>query len=315
MGVFAQDPAPPIDMAARKASIVTLEAHINQRETRLAEMRDDIKTLDGRIEKRIDELVKMLSDTRDSPNSKTRVSQIKSAAIAGLKRSIDLYVSKRREVAERIKQEGDQAALGDLKKFDERILKRVGQITELTKSFPGYKDVDKYVSDGSSYWNGYYTENTRISDDWRQSRRDQSQSKVQRDETLAALRDAIERQAQRRADISDGLANSKLTEATRKLYQQEIGEIDAASDRINSDIVEISTPGGSSATQAPGLNEAMDMGHMLDDARKDLRQDMGNLFHLYDEFDKGRSSTNDLKENLIARKKWMEANDIAPAAK
>ena len=56
---FAQTaPAPAIDMEARKASVVNLEAQISQREARLAEVREDIKTLDGRIEKRIDSVVK-----------------------------------------------------------------------------------------------------------------------------------------------------------------------------------------------------------------------------------------------------------------
>ena len=51
---------------------------------------------------------------------------------------------------------------------------------------------------------------------------------------------------------------------------------------------------------------------MLDDARKDLRGDVASLFRLYDQFDKERFRINEMKENLAARKEWLEKN--APAA-
>jgi len=41
-----------------------------------------------------------------------------------------------------------------LKTFDERIGKRLTQVMELAKSFPGFKDTNKYESYGSSYSNG-----------------------------------------------------------------------------------------------------------------------------------------------------------------
>jgi hypothetical protein len=43
---------PPIDLEARKASVVNLESHISQREKRLAELGQDIVILDGRIKER-----------------------------------------------------------------------------------------------------------------------------------------------------------------------------------------------------------------------------------------------------------------------
>jgi hypothetical protein len=299
-------PAPGIDMEARKASVVNLEAQIALREARLEEVGEDIKTVDGRIEKRIDSIVKMLADTRDSQDSKTRISQIKQDAITGLRRAIDLYVSKRKEVAERVKK-GDQAALGDLEKFDKRISTRVAQIVELSKSFPAYKDVKKYESEGGDYWNGYYHENTRISEEWKQSRRDDTQGKVQRDEVTTAIKEGIERLDQRRRSLQDALENRKPSEATRKLYSQELGQIDAQMENLNSQLVEVTLPTGG-ATRTPSLDEAVDMGQLLDDARKDLRADVSNLFQLYDSFDKERYRVGEMKENLAARKQWLEKN-------
>jgi hypothetical protein len=304
------DPAPVIDLEARKASVVNLEAQITHREARLEEVREDIKTIDGRIEKRIDSIVKMLADTRDSQDSKTRISQIKQDAITGLRRAIDFYVAKRKEVAERVKK-GDESALGDLEKFDQRISTRIAQIVELSKSFPAHEDVKKYESDGGDYWHGYYYENSRISEEWKQSRRDDTQGKVQRDEVTTAIKEGIERLDQRRRTLVDMLDNRNPSESARKLYIQELGQIDAQIENLNAQLVEVALPTGG-ATRTPSLDEAVDMGQMLDDARKDLRGDVSRLFQLYDAFDKERFRLTEMKENLAARKEWLEKN--APAA-
>lgn len=305
------EPVPVMDLEARKESVVNLEAQIELRETRLTELGQDIVTLDGRIEKRVDSLVKILADTRDSQDSKTKISQIKQDAIQGLRRGIDLYVAKRKEVAERVKK-GDEAALGDLGKFDTRISTRVDQIVELSKSFPAHEDVKKYESDGGDYWNGYYYENSRISDEWKQNRRDNSQSKVQRDEVTTAIREGIARLDQRQRALKDALDNRNLSTSTRKLYTQELGQIHAQMENLNAQLTEVSMPTGG-ATRQPSLDEAIDMGQLIDDGRKDLRSDVSTLFRLYDSFDKERLRVGGMKENLAARKDWLEKNP--PAAK
>lgn len=304
-------PTPVIDLEARKESVVNLESQITLRETRLAELGQDIVTLDGRIEKRVDELVKMLSDTRDSQDSKTKVSKIKQEAIQGLRRSIELYASKRKEIAESVKS-GNEAALGDLAKFDKRIGTRVQQIVELSKSFPGHEDVNKYESDGGdSYWRGYYHENTRISEEWKQNRRDGSQAKVQRDEVTKAIQEGIERLDQRRRALQDMLDNRNPSETSRKLYTEELGQIDAQSENLKSQLAEMAMP-TSGATRTPSLDDAINLQQLLDDARKDLRSDVSSLFHGYDVYNRERARLTEMKENLAARKEWLEKN--APAA-
>lgn len=296
-----------LDLEARKASIANLETHIAQREQRLAEWGHDMVELDARIEKRIDSLVTMLAGMRDSQQSRTAVTQLKKEAIEGLQRGIDLYVRKRKEVRENVRK-GDEAALGDLGKFDQRIIKRVDQIAELAKSVPTHKDVDKYVSDGSgSYWNGYYYENSRISEDWKQNRRDATQAGKMRDDTSKALRESLDRLDQRRRSLKDLLANRDLTESARNLYNNELGQIDAYQDHLNARLRDIasSTSGGA---QAVGRDQAHDVAMLLEDARRDLREDVARLFRSYDQFSEGRAYLEKLKENLAARKAWLEKN-------
>ena len=299
--------APAIDLEARKASVVTLESHISQREQRLGELAPDIVKLDARIEKRVDELVKMLASLKDSQESKTRISKLKQETMDGLRRGIDLYVSKRKEVREKART-GDEAALGDLGKFDQRISTRVDQIVELSKSFPAHEDVDKYQSEGNSYWNGYYYENSRVSEEWKQGRRDATQTKMQRDEIATAIRETIERLDQRRRTLKDLLANRKSTESARKLYLQELGEIDAHTENLNTQLTAVTKANNGSATETASRDDAMELEELLDDARKDLRQDVSTLFRLYDDFARARTQLDALKDNLKARKEWLEKN-------
>jgi len=298
-----ETPATPIDIEARKASVANLETHIAQREERLAEWGRDIVELDARIEKRVDELVKMLAGLRDSQESRTAVTRLKKDAIEGLKRGIALYVQKRKEVRE-LARTGNTGALGDLSKFDERIIKHVDQIAELTKSVPTHDDVEKYQSDGGSYWNGYYHENTRISDEWKQNRRDTIQSDK--------LREGLDRLDQRRRSLTDLLANRNLTESARELYQSELGQIDAYQDHLNARLGDVAsaTDGGG---QAVGREQAHDIELLLQDARTDLREDVSRLFRSYDQFVRGRTHLDALKQNLAARKEWLEKHAAEPS--
>jgi hypothetical protein len=251
----------------------------------------------------------MLAGLRDSQESRTKVTQLKKEAIEGLKRGIEMYVQKRKETRELVRT-GDTAATGDLDKFDVRIIKRVDQIAELTKSIPTHQDVAKYESEGGDYLNGYYYENTRISDEWKQNRRDTTGADQVRDETTKALRETLERLDQRRRSLADLMANRNLTPAAKQLYMTELGQIDAYQDHINAQLREIATTTGVGG-QAVGRDQAHDIENLIDDARKDLREDVARLFQSYDRFVKGRAYIEGLKENLAARKEWLEKN--APA--
>lgn len=308
-GEEADAPRTVINLSERRQSVINLETHIAQREERLAEWAKDIQELDTRIEKRVDELVKLLAGLRDSKESKTRVSNLKEDAIEGLRRGIQLYVEKRKQIRALIST-GDESAAGDLAKFDERIIRRVDQIAELTKSIPTHNDVDKYESGGGSYWDGYYYESRRVSDEWRQNRRDTIHADQARDEATKALRETLERLDQRRRSLKD-LLDRKPTPVQQRLYQSELGQIDAYEDHLNSELNEITTSTGGGG-KALGRDQAHDIERLIGDARADLREDVANLFQSYDRFVKGRSYIQGLKENLAARQEWLEKNAPNP---
>ena len=306
-GEEAQTPAATIDVSERRQSVINLEAHIAQREERLAEWAGDIQELDARIEKQVAELVKLLAGLRDSKESKFRVSRMKEDAIEGLNQGIQKYLRKRAEVRELVRA-GDASAAGDLAKFDDRILKRVDQIAELTKSIPTHRDVDKYESDGGgNYWDGYYYESRRISDDWKQNNRDTNHADMARKDATKSIREALERLEQRRGSLKDFLANRTITPVQKQLYTSELGQIDAYEDHLNAQLKDIATSTGDSG-KALGRDQAHDIESLIEDARADLREDVARLFQSYDRFVKGRSYLAGLKENLKARQAWLEKN-------
>ncbi len=323
---FAQTPdkpqaAPVMDYAARVKSVETLKEHIAQREARFETLKQDLRALDGRVEKQIESIVNTLSGLKDSNDSKTRVSKIKGDVIQALVRTIGIYRQKRMDVYERLRTDPKmpkEQLEQELKVFDDRIGKRIEQVMEISKSFPGHQDVQKYESDGTSYWNGWYAENTRVSDDWKQNRRDSNSGEVQRRELVQGINKALERNQSRRASIADTLANRKLSDRERAVQQEELGRIDATIDNLRMKRRDLALPGAGGSREI-GLDEAHDAEQMLDDARADLSRDFWDIMRKFGDLDLEGTRIYGLKENLKAREEWLKNNpppaQEAPATK
>ena len=298
------------DMEARRASVVNLTRHIQQRETRLNELRGDLKSMDSRIEKRSDELVKMLSEIHDSKESKIQVSQIKMKAIKGLRRWIQTYQNRRSRIVETLRQSGNllpkDDLANDIDEFDKRIEKRITQIIKLSDSMGDYEDVDKYESTGGSYWGGYYHESTRINDDWKQNRRQTVMTDKTRRELTSALEAAIKTLESRRAGLENKLKNRSISDAEREISLGELGRIDGSLEHRRSDLKGLMEPKGSPTGRAVGRNKAHDIEKLLEDAGKDLSEDFHRLLRMYDELAEERIQCFKLNENLEARKAWLK---------
>lgn len=300
-------------MEARRASAANLTRHIEQREARLEELREDLKRMDSRIEKRADELVKMLSEIHDSKDSKTRVAQIKMKAIKGLRHWIQTYQRRRSRILESLRQSGadlpkDELA-NDIDEFDKRIEKRVAQIMKLSESMGDHEDVDKYESSGGSYWGGYYYENTRISDDWKQNRRQSVITDKTRRELIKALESAIKNLEMRRSELENKIKNRAISDSEREISLEELGRIDGALDRRRSNLEGLMEPKGAPTGKEVGRNKVHDIEKLLEDAGKDLSEDFFRLLRMYDELAEERTQCFKLRENLEARKAWLEKHD------
>jgi len=230
--------------------------------------------------------------------------------IEALMRTIGNYRQKRVDLFERMRKDTSvpkEQLEKNLKVFDDRITKRIAQITELAKSFPGHQDVKKYESDGGSYYRGYYQEDVRISDEWKQNRRDNTSGQVARREVLQELDKALDRNQSRRASLAAALDSGKGSADARALQQEELGRIDAGIDNLKTQRRQLVLPGDGAAREV-GADEAHDAELMLDDARRDLARDYSDIMRKYAELDSERTRICDMKANLAAREEWLKKN-------
>ena len=316
--------AAPVDIEARRQSVVDLKSHIAMREQRLMEIVSDIRSLDDRNEKRIDSIVTTLANLKDSETSKTRINALKGEVIAGLRKSITIYQGKRREIFERLRNDKSaavQALTGDLEKFDARTQKRVDQILELAKSMPVREDVEKYESDGGHYWNGWYYETTRISEEWKQNRRQGVATEKSLREIREALQKSITTLESRSASTSGLLKDRNLSDAERAIQEQELGRINAMLENRRQELAELALPPASSATESGNTStsdpsgkstsdptakdNADEMKNLLDDSRKDISADFWTILRKYGEAVTERDKILALKANLEARERWL----------
>lgn len=300
----------PVDYKARVKSVETLKEHIAAREERFSMLKKDLIEKDARLEKQIDSIVKRLAELTDSNDSRTKVANMKEDVMNRLMRSIWIYRQKRMSIFEGMRTDNvvpKEELEKSLKAFDEHISKRVTQVMEIAKSFPGHRDIDKYESYGTSYYRGYEYEDTRVSEDWKQNRRNNTSGSQARKEVLTALEKAIETNQSRRANVIANLANSSISEKEKSLQQEELGRIDAAIDNLRNQRSELAMPSGGTGREI-GSDEAHDVAQMLGDARADLSRDFSEIMQKYSELEVERTRIYGLKNNLQAREEWLKNN-------
>jgi hypothetical protein len=312
--VVAQE-ADTTDLEARRESVVTLKQHLAMREERLAEVAAEIRERGEATDKKIGRIVDMLANTKDSQSSKRRVSEIKGEAIAGLKRMLDVYKRERNGIVQKLRSDQSapaEALMKDMDTIDKLAEKRVGQIVDLVKSMPGGEDVSKYEQDGSYEYNGVAYENSRISEEWRQNRRDKVESEKERGEAQEALKNAIADLERRRDTLKSQLAGGKLNATEKELFEQELGHVSMLVDVRKSQLLAVAAPSASGENPA-SKGEADDLKQLFQDARKDIAEDFGKTVRLYHSAAAEREKIHEVKDNLAAREKWLQEND--PEAK
>ena len=319
----AQDAAAPaaaageIDIGARKRSVVELEAHIADRQTRLNEITADIIRLDERVESRVDKIVEKLKTMTDSKDSQVRVAQTKKDAVEGLKKMIEYYVKKRDGLEALIKGGGtavsaDELA-GDKAAFDERIEKRVAQVIDLSRSFAEFEEIEKYDKSTQSAWGWSWT-NYSINDDWRHNRKSVRHTDAQKKEIEEALVASIERLERRGVELRKSLAATGLTDGQKEILEADIANNEAMVSRRQLQIEELHSE-GAAGTDRVSRNEADRVRRAIEDQAKDLRDDFFAIFEKYAEFGNERERIAGLRANLEARKKWLADYEKAGAEK
>lgn len=301
-----------IDLPARRQSVEIMKEHIEMREARLEEVVEDLKQRGDGIDKRIGRVVDSLAKLKDSESSKTRISMLKSEAAHDLMKMIETYQAERRRLVEQAKKDPDaplESLAALVKKIDERIETRAAQVVKLVESIPGAKDVKKYESAGGGYYgNGWGWRNERISDTWRQNRRDGVQSKKARDEARQALESSISDLERRRDAAAAQLKRNDLTEVEREIQKFELEHVQSLLGIRHKQLVEVSRPAKAPA-EAASKDEADSMKGLFEDAVTHLSSDFNDTLRLYRQALAENEKLHALRLNLAAREKWLAEND------
>ena len=189
---------------------------------------------------------------------------------------------------------------------------------------PAREDVAKYESDGGGYWDGYgnYLESSRISEEWKQNRRQGVATETGRREIREALERAISSLEDRRRATAQALKSQSISSAERGLQQDELERINGLLDNRREELRDLNLPNipgglasGDTGTSSGGTagtvskDQANEMADMLEDSRKDIAADFWTVLRKYGEAADERDKIIGLKENLAARQKWLSEND------
>lgn len=311
---FAQEKQ-AVDIEARRQSIPVIEERIKERTERLTALASDIVRLDKRVESQIDQIVNKLASIKDSQATGRKISKLKMDAMEGLAKSAQRIQTQRAAVMRDLKATGDEGLKEEIDTFNQLAEKRVEQIIKISNSFTQDADVKKYESDEgyeeyrSISGETWYIENERISDEWKQNRRDRSMDKKQRDAVEAALKKSITRYESLVAGMENQLKNQNLSDTEKELVEDELQSHKEILATRKKQLTEISTATQPTDTASVGKEQAQDLEAAFDDRVSDLRQDMNTIRSKYAEFRNERSKLSELKKNLDDRKKWLEEYD------
>ena len=289
-GVVAGATAMSAPASGPSNSIAQAEASLAAREQRVQLLRDELKSLDSRIETRMDTVINALAAIGDSKDTRTKVARMKERTIGALKNTINYYRGKRAALQEelrrptlRLTEEQKQRGIAV---FDARIEKRVAQILKLQKSLPTEKDYERYKATGGNWWGTEYA----VNPDYRQNQRVTTVTNSQRKENEEGLRRSIARleQQNRALRASNGPAdeiarNEALITERRKQLATVLAPVETPTRRI-------------------GSKEAADLDSALNTTIGDLRREFDTLFARYHAFLQEVSAVNVSREALATAK-------------
>ncbi|MGB6220047.1 hypothetical protein [Haloferula sp.] len=302
-----------IDLEARKATIPIVEERVKERENQVSKIAHDILGLHQQLDEKLESVVEHLSGIKDSERSGYRVGKLKMAAIEQLQNTIDTFRTKRAALVAEL-QSGrtglsPEMVDAEVEHLDSHVEKHIAQMLKLSKSFTQDENVQKFetVGGGGYYDSGYgwYEDTVEITDEWKQNRRDRSMDRKQRDAVVGALKESIEHCEGRVGALRDNLKRGRLSEAEREVVQQELdshlGMLKTRREQVDGLLI-VEDPN----TVEVSRDVARDMEEALGDLVDDMQRDLRLIVLKHSQLNREQSKLQALKENLEARKAWIE---------
>lgn len=223
-------------------------------------------------------------------------------AIGNLRDMIEVYQRERRTIAERLRTDRSapaDALIRDIDTIDALIERRKTDIISLARSIPGNENLPRLESTGWGYtsFHGGFYETSRVSDAWRQNRRDRVQSTVQRREVQRALEESLTDLRQRQRRLTTALGGTNLTAPQREIQEQELERVNVMIQQRQEQLVEITAP-AEAPDQAASRREATELRNLIRDSRQDIAADFSQTLRLYRTAAEERQRIHQIRTNL-----------------
>ena len=287
-GAFAQQPAPDLETLREKAEKLT--SSVRRAEQEVAFSEQSMLALDTKIEARIGALVDLLGKSKDSPGTDERIAVCRMAAVAGLRRTIALYVAER----ERRRQHG-----WDTAKLDQRIDLRLEQMAKVAASYGPGEDAGKDTTILEDYEMEEALKGLKAGDyvgGIVETRAEMAKELEAAVEALTARRDTLKLEAEVTTDPAGKEKLAKeiaYTESLAAKRRTQLADLEAAPE-----------PGTAAMV---GVGAASDMEKAMRAARKDLRHSLMELQKLTTARDYQQKQVDFLKKQLAEAKAAIDS--------
>lgn len=302
-----------IDLEARRRSIPILEERISQRNAQIAEIGSEILQLHKRMDEKLGRMVDRLAAVKDSVRSAHSVGKVKMEIIDGLQKAVEAFQA-RRLALERGLLEGksgipQEVIKNEIGHLDHHVETHLEQMLKLSKSFTQDENVKRYesVSGSGPYRSGYsrFGPPIKVSDKWRQNQKDRAMDKKQREEVLSALKKSIAGCESRIKDLRKDLEEKGLSETDRGVIQSDLDShlsmLETRQKQVE-ELLVVEKPD----TREMSRDAATELDEAVGDLMNDVQRDLQTIILKHSQLSGEQSTLFKLKENLDARKRWLE---------
>lgn len=303
----AQVTADAAERAQRQQYGDALAAEAAKSQERLDAISQQLRTLDGDIESRLDRIVRVLSSVKDSTDSKGRVRRSKEKAIEGLKKSIAFY-ARERDMRDQALVAPDanvavskEALAKDAKALDTRIEKRVDQISALAKSLTQNEEFNRY----ERYRNDEYDYNAETKE-FKRFEKDVSGSAKIKSELIQDLKAGIDKQARELEGLQKLLASTTDPKRQEQITSQIEQKEELIADRRQQAEDLLST--NATSTKPVSSKGAFEIDKMLAEMTLDLQSDFRKFQQLVAERNEAQKRAQAHQERLQRFRASMAAD-------
>lgn len=325
--VCAQSPAAtPVSPAATEPTrasvekyVPELKSYIDSRETSMTRLVNEITALDQSIQAAVTKVLGILTESKDTKETRTNVTKLKEETLAGLKRAAQAYAQKRSLIAEELRTTKNEYRREDLftsrGQIDTRIDNMVDAMVKLALSMETDEGHERYVQDSSvsvgGRW-GVVVPTTKRNPDYDQNKRQVAQTEKTTGELDKAFASSLQRLDVQERDIVAKLAAPAVSEADKTRLVAELERIKAIREERVRQRTLLDSGGGEGMQTGLDRKEFMETGELVESITGGARRDFTRMMAAFNELRTERQALATLKAKLDHAEQWLETH---PAAK